>query len=282
MLAVVDGSGTVQQSYAYDVFGAVTSQSGSLGSEQQFAGQQTDPDGLQDLRARFYDPATGRFLSRDSWSNDDKTVFHPYVYVNNNPSTGLDPTGHNGPDCEDDDCGDSGNGGDMAPLPTTPEGADPPVLPPDLSIGYLLWQELSRGVQLTLGPQLTTDLEIWVDAGVSLSSPERKGHVPVVDGQPMSSSDFGRFIGWGGNKGFDQTGTMQDAAIVRMQEMQHDPSIIRNLMRRGLTVDMAKWWRDGYGHEALNNPRNPSALGRWVLMTYVYEQIVAITAAGGP
>src|SRR5579883_1579175 len=157
VLAIVNNSGALQQNYAYDVFGAVTQQSGSLGSEQQFAGQQTDPDGLQYLRARYYDPATGRFLSRDSWSNDDKTVFHPYVYVNNNPSTGLDPTGHNGPDCEDDDCGDSGNGGDMAPLPTTPEGADPPVLPPDLSIGYLLWQELSRGVQLTLGPQLTTD-----------------------------------------------------------------------------------------------------------------------------
>ncbi len=90
----MDGSGTVQQSYVYDVFGAVSQQSGSLGSEQQFAGQQTDPDGLQDLRARYYDPATGRFLSRDAWSVSDKTVYHPYVYADDNPATGADPSGH--------------------------------------------------------------------------------------------------------------------------------------------------------------------------------------------
>src|SRR5581483_6326700 len=88
-------AGTVQQSYAYDVFGAVTQQSGSLGSEPQFAGQQTDPDGLQYLRARFYDPATGRFLSRDAWSVADKTVFQPYVYAEDNPTTATDPSGHN-------------------------------------------------------------------------------------------------------------------------------------------------------------------------------------------
>ncbi len=94
MLAVVDSAGTVQQSYAYDVFGAVTQQSGSTGNEQQFAGQQTDPDGLQFLRARFYDPTTGRFLSRDAWSVADKTIFQPYVYARNNPMTATDPSGH--------------------------------------------------------------------------------------------------------------------------------------------------------------------------------------------
>ncbi len=96
VLAIVSSSGAVVQNYAYDMYGAVTSQSGSLGSEQQFAGQQTDPDGLQDLRARFYDPGTGRFLSRDSWSIDDKAVFHPYVYARNNPTTVTDPSGHFG------------------------------------------------------------------------------------------------------------------------------------------------------------------------------------------
>ncbi|HLZ71898.1 MAG TPA: hypothetical protein VKV26_18500 [Dehalococcoidia bacterium] len=47
VLAIVNSSGAVVQNYAYDVFGAVTSQSGGLGSEPQFAGQETDPDGLQ-------------------------------------------------------------------------------------------------------------------------------------------------------------------------------------------------------------------------------------------
>jgi RHS repeat-associated protein len=61
----VDSSGTIVQSYAYDAFGAVRSQSGSQPKEHQFAGQDTDPSGLHYLRARYYDPATGRCLSRD-------------------------------------------------------------------------------------------------------------------------------------------------------------------------------------------------------------------------
>ena len=102
------------------MFGAVTQQSGSLGSEQQFAGQQTDPDGLQYLRARFYDPSTGRFLSRDSWSNDDKTAFHPYVYASNNPTTATDPSGR----CSDEDpkCPEPTFGD----LPTSPQGGEAP------------------------------------------------------------------------------------------------------------------------------------------------------------
>jgi RHS repeat-associated protein len=43
----------------------VTAGSGSQVTEYEFAGQQTDPTGLQYLRARYYDPTTGRFLSRD-------------------------------------------------------------------------------------------------------------------------------------------------------------------------------------------------------------------------
>ncbi|HLZ71272.1 MAG TPA: RHS repeat-associated core domain-containing protein [Dehalococcoidia bacterium] len=94
-LAVVDSAGTLQQSYAYDVFGAVTSQSSSLGSEPQFAGQETDPDGLQYLRARFYDPATGRFLSRDPSPGCvfDPAHVQPYVYAGDDPVGAVDPSG---------------------------------------------------------------------------------------------------------------------------------------------------------------------------------------------
>ncbi|MGE0601238.1 MAG: RHS repeat-associated core domain-containing protein [Dehalococcoidia bacterium] len=63
--AVVDASGNSQKSYEFDVYGEVTGGSGSLGNEFDFAGQQTDGTGLQYLRARYYDPGTGTFLSRD-------------------------------------------------------------------------------------------------------------------------------------------------------------------------------------------------------------------------
>lgn len=44
--------------------------------------------GLQYLRARYYDPQTGRFLSRDPLPGG-----HPYAYAGNNPVRYVDPSG---------------------------------------------------------------------------------------------------------------------------------------------------------------------------------------------
>ncbi|MCC6266176.1 MAG: hypothetical protein IT300_01295 [Dehalococcoidia bacterium] len=63
-MAIVDSSGNSQKSYTYDVYGEATP-SGGLSNEFDFAGQQTDGTGLQYLRAKYYDPAAGTFLSRD-------------------------------------------------------------------------------------------------------------------------------------------------------------------------------------------------------------------------
>jgi hypothetical protein len=49
-MAIVNATGTVQNSYAYDVYGKPTV-TGSLSNEFDFAGQQTDATGLQYLRA---------------------------------------------------------------------------------------------------------------------------------------------------------------------------------------------------------------------------------------
>jgi len=91
---VVDSSGNVVLAQTYDEYGNLQTRTGSAFEEPQFAGQQSDPDGLQYLRARYYDPSTGRFLSRDSWSVADKTVFHPYVYAADDPTSNVDPSGH--------------------------------------------------------------------------------------------------------------------------------------------------------------------------------------------
>jgi RHS repeat-associated protein len=87
VLAEVKSDGTNAVSYQYDVYGNLTNQRGSLYDERQFAGEQADPTGLTYLRARFYDPTIGRFLSRDpkdGWS---------YAYAGDNPATALDPSG---------------------------------------------------------------------------------------------------------------------------------------------------------------------------------------------
>ena len=48
------------------------------------------------LRARYYDPIIGRFISRDSYSgkNEDPLSLNLYTYCHNNPIIGIDPSGH--------------------------------------------------------------------------------------------------------------------------------------------------------------------------------------------
>ncbi|MGH3261829.1 MAG: RHS repeat-associated core domain-containing protein, partial [Trebonia sp.] len=57
-----------------------------------FDGEQTDPEnGLVYLRARYYDPTTGRFLTQDPLPG---TVGQSrYAFAQNNPVTQSDPTG---------------------------------------------------------------------------------------------------------------------------------------------------------------------------------------------
>ncbi|WP_334142557.1 RHS repeat-associated core domain-containing protein [Rhabdothermincola sp.] len=56
-----------------------------------YAGQYTDPEtGYQYLRARFYDPATGQFLSRDPLT---PLTREPYSYTGGNPLNAADPSG---------------------------------------------------------------------------------------------------------------------------------------------------------------------------------------------
>jgi RHS repeat-associated protein len=47
------------------VYGALRSQTGTGTTEFTFTGEQNDPNGLEYLRARYYDNETGQFLSGD-------------------------------------------------------------------------------------------------------------------------------------------------------------------------------------------------------------------------
>jgi RHS repeat-associated protein len=63
-MKTVDASGTAVNSYTYDVYGTASA-SETVPNEFDFGGQQTDQTtGLQYLRARYYDPTAGRFISR--------------------------------------------------------------------------------------------------------------------------------------------------------------------------------------------------------------------------
>lgn len=101
-----DGSGSVRNvtsatasvlgTYNYDAFGSLRSQTGAK-SEFQLNAQQTDAeDGLIYLRSRYYDPVTGRFLTRDSLPATPAVTqtLNRYVYCNNNPVNEMDISGH--------------------------------------------------------------------------------------------------------------------------------------------------------------------------------------------
>ncbi|MEJ2406742.1 MAG: RHS repeat-associated core domain-containing protein [Candidatus Thiodiazotropha sp.] len=48
------------------------------------------------LRARYYNPASGRFTQQDSWmgNNSDPITLHKYLYADASPVNKIDPSGH--------------------------------------------------------------------------------------------------------------------------------------------------------------------------------------------
>jgi RHS repeat-associated protein len=93
---LTDGAANSVATYSYDVFGAIRSQIGSSGNYWQFTGEQRDPsEGLYFLRARYYDLATGRFLTQDPLPGSAflPETHAPYSYVGANPVNRLDPSG---------------------------------------------------------------------------------------------------------------------------------------------------------------------------------------------
>jgi RHS repeat-associated protein len=81
---------------AYDPFGTVTAQTG-VKTTLGYQGEYTDPDtGKVNMHARWYQPGTGAFTSRDTATLDPNPSVQAnrYTYANASPLTGTDPTGH--------------------------------------------------------------------------------------------------------------------------------------------------------------------------------------------
>jgi RHS repeat-associated protein len=82
----------VTVSYDYDAFGNKINSTGSTPNNYLYRGEQYDSDlGLYYLRARYYNPLTGRFLSVDSQAGAGQ---RRYEYAEADPIDSMDPSGN--------------------------------------------------------------------------------------------------------------------------------------------------------------------------------------------
>jgi RHS repeat-associated protein len=89
---LVDGAGTVVNKYDYTPFGSATTATEGVEQPLGYMGRELDRvSGLYYVRARWYDPEQGRFLSEDPIGLAGG--MNMYAYVDNNPTNFTDPTG---------------------------------------------------------------------------------------------------------------------------------------------------------------------------------------------
>ena len=74
----------------------MTSTAGTSSIPYGFTGETTDANGLIYLRARYYNPADARFISRDTWAGDVNSPLslNRWGYVEGNPVNLVDPSGN--------------------------------------------------------------------------------------------------------------------------------------------------------------------------------------------
>jgi RHS repeat-associated protein len=103
VVGAFDPNGTLTAlsgSTAYDPYGQKTATTGTQ-SNVGFQGDWTDPDtGQVNMGARWYEPGTGTFTSRDTvnYSQGDSILANKYTYGAGDPMSNNDPTG-NWPSC---------------------------------------------------------------------------------------------------------------------------------------------------------------------------------------
>ena len=90
--SLTNSTGALANSYAFESFGNLTASSGTITNPFRYTGREFDPEtGIYYYRARYYDPAIGRFASEDPIQFKGGIEF--YAYGQGNPITRTDPLG---------------------------------------------------------------------------------------------------------------------------------------------------------------------------------------------
>ena len=97
VVQLTDESGKVTKTYEYDSFGNETNPDKKDDNPFRYCGEYYDKETEEVyLRARYYQMAVGRFLTRDTYAgeNDDPLSLHLYTYCGNDGVNCVDPSGH--------------------------------------------------------------------------------------------------------------------------------------------------------------------------------------------
>ncbi|CAM5795903.1 RHS repeat domain-containing protein [Brevibacillus borstelensis] len=97
VVKVVGENGEELNRYEYDTWGNLTAKTEGMSNPFTYSGEILDGEtGFYYLRARYYDPTVGRFISEDTYKGqvDNPLSLNRYAYVHNNPLKYVDPTGH--------------------------------------------------------------------------------------------------------------------------------------------------------------------------------------------
>ncbi|VAX12728.1 Rhs-family protein, partial [hydrothermal vent metagenome] len=94
-VAITNNSKTIINAYSYTPYGQIVDQKETIPQPFKYVGKygvMTEAHGLYYMRARYYDPSTGRFISEDPKGFEGGQV-NLYAYVGGNPVIFVDPNG---------------------------------------------------------------------------------------------------------------------------------------------------------------------------------------------
>jgi len=127
---ITNSSGVVVNTYDYDDYGNIISQTENIANDYTYTGKERDKDsGLYYYGARYYDPSIGRWLTKDPLQNMFPAMRHlrnaqklnRYSYVLNNPLNLVDIWGLDGTTAGVGGAGSTAGGGG-AGAPAGPGG----------------------------------------------------------------------------------------------------------------------------------------------------------------
>ena len=97
VVQLLDESGNVTKTYEYDSFGNEVKPEKKDENPYRYCGEYYDKETEEVyLRARYYEPSVGRFITRDTYTgeSDEPLSLHLYTYCENDGVNMVDPSGH--------------------------------------------------------------------------------------------------------------------------------------------------------------------------------------------